>query len=223
MTSEMIRGKNTVCIACLWMGVSLRLAAAQLEFAQPHVTIELATDKQAATATFPFTNISPTLVDIRDIQTECDCVQAEAMPTSVGSRQSGRVSVNFRARVRNGTELVRAKVITDAGEIYPISVTANVHSYVDIAPLTLHWRKGELREGREFVVSSTGLGKLRFTHVAAVRDAKVEMFPGEDSSSIRVLVTPPSGDKRFQSVVLVTATLEETGETKVYDLHVRGD
>lgn len=206
-----------------WAGTTAAVGMPRLVIAHAHVEIELPIDMQKVDVAFPFKNASGSTVRIREIVAECDCVQTMVEPSEIEPGQTGEIRLQFRAKVRSGTEVIRAEVITDGSETYPISVTAKLSSHIEVTPRTLDWKKGESREPREFVVSATGLGKLRFTHVAAVRDAKVEMFPGEDSTSIRILVTPPSGDKRFQSVVLVTATLEETGETKVYDLHVRGE
>lgn len=210
-------------MACVGLAVSLPLMAGPLSFVKPDVTIEPPLDNQTVTVSLPFTNVSAAAAIIREIRTECDCVQTSSMPATVGAGQIGAILLSFRARVRNGAEVVRAEVITGSGEAYAISVTANLRSNIEVTPQTLLWESGQPRETLEFVVSPTGRGKLRFTKVVAVKEARVEMLPGKDPSCIRVLVTPPLGDKRFQDVVLVTATMEETGETKVYDLHVRGE
>ena len=119
--------------------------------------------------------------------------------------------------------MVRAKVVADNGEIYEISVSAKLRSYIEVTPLALHWMKGEKREAKEFIVSSTGLEKLHFSKVAAVKDSKVEIQRGEDPTVIHVRVTPPAGESPFRDVLVISAVVEGTNETKLYDLQVSAD
>lgn len=200
-----------------------RLGAAQLVFDQPQVEIALPIESQEVRAAFPFRNTSAAAVRILEVKTECDCIQTSVSPHEIEAGKTGEVIISFRSKRRNGTDTIRAKVVADNGEIHEISVTAKLRSYIEVSPLALQWKKDEERTAKEFIVSSTGLGKLHFSKVAAVKDSKAEMLPDADPSSIRVLVTPPAGDKPFQGVVLVIAVLEESNETKIYDLHLRGE
>jgi hypothetical protein len=199
------------------------LHATQLAFDRPHVELELPIDSQEGRTGFPFRNTSLFEVGFLEVKTECDCIQTSVTPAVVAAGQTGEVALKFRSKLRNGTELVHAKVVVGNDEMHEISVRAKLRSYIEVRPLALHWRNGEKWEAREFIVSSTGLGKLQFTKVAAVKDSKVEVRPGKEPESIRVLVTPPAGDRPFRDIVVVSAVLESTGETKLYDLHVRGE
>lgn len=151
------------------------VAASQLVFSQPHIALELPLDTPQVSVAFTFKNAAESLVRILEIRTECNCVQTSMVPLAVEAGRTSEIVLRFRARLRNGTDAIRAEVITDRNENYPISVTAKLRSYIEVTPRTLHWRKGEPREPREFIVSPTGLGKLRFTHVGAVKDIKAEM------------------------------------------------
>lgn len=215
-------GFETFLVVVTPKHVPLPLAANELVFDRPRVEVTLPTDSNEAKVAFPFKNTSSSSVRIREIRTDCDCIQASGPTQEIDAGKTGEITLNFRSKLRNGTDRFRAVVSADNGEFQEISVTARLRSYVEVQPLTLRWRKGEKREPREFVVSSTGLGKLRFTKVVA-NDSKVEILSARDPETIRVVVTPPTGDPPFRDTVIVSAVLEGTGETRVYDLHVRGE
>ena len=146
------------------------------------------------------------------------------MPThEVEAGKTGEVTLSFRSKLRNGRDIIRAKVVADNGEIYEISVSAKLRSYIEVSPQKLYWMKGEKRDAKEFIVSSTGLGKLNFSKVVAVKNSKVEIQQGEDPATIRVHVTPPAGESPFQDILVVSAVVDETNVTKLYDLHVSAD
>lgn len=197
--------------------------AEQLVFSQPGTTVELAADEQTATVVFPFANRSARPVVIREIRTECDCVRASVSPSAIDAGQSGAVSLRFHARIRNGTEVIRAEVVADDGVRYPLSVSAKLHSYIEVTPRMLQWPRNEPRKARELVVRSTGLGKLRFTQAATIGGAGADLLKGADAGSVRVLVSPPQGDKPFQGRVVVAAVLDETNETRLYEIPMRGE
>jgi hypothetical protein len=209
----------------LWCGLAIcsRLQAGQLVFDQPQVEIALPVDSQEGRATFPFRNTSPAAVRILEVKTECDCIQASLPTRVIGPGQTGEIVLKFRPKPRNGTELLHAQVIADNGETHDISVNVTSRSYIDVRPLTLQWRKGEKRDTREFIVSSSGLAKLQFSRVTAIKGSKVEIVRGDDPTSIRVSVTAPAPDGPFQDTLVVSAVLADTGETRIYDLHVRGE
>ena len=220
-------GKQTR-ISAWWLAIAAcgalpSLHAAQLAFERPQVELELPMDSQEGRAVFLFRNSSLFAVRILEVKTECDCIQTSVTPAIVGAGQTGEITLRFHSKLRNGTDLVRAKVVADNGETYEIAVAAKLHSYIEVSPRALHWMKGEKRDAKEFVVSSTGLAKLKFSKVAAVKDSKVEMLRDSDPASIRIHVTPPAGDRPFQDILVVSAVVEGTNETKVYDLHLRGE
>ena len=197
--------------------------AAQLVFDQPSVGVELPVDGQEAKAVLRFRNNSESMVRILEVRTECDCIQTSVSPNGIEAGKSGEITLQFRSKLRNGTDMVRAKVVADNGEIYEISVSAKLRSYIEVTPLALHWMKGEKREAKEFIVRSTGLEKLHFSKVAAVKDSKVEIQRGEDPTVIHVRVTPPAGESPFRDVLVISAVVEGTNETKLYDLQVSAD
>jgi hypothetical protein len=201
--------------------LSLSLGATELGFDQPHVEVMLPIDVQEAEVAFPFKNKSATTIKILEIRTECDCIKSSIPTHAIGANETGVLSLNFHSKLRNGTEVVRAKVVADNGETHEISVSAKLRSYIDVKPLSLHWMKGEKRDAKEFIVSSTGLAKLQFTKVAAVNDSKLELLRDSDPATIRVRVIPPAGDRPFHDILVVSAVVEGTNETKIYDLQVR--
>lgn len=208
------------------IGAALLLATcceAQLSFQRSTAELKLPVDVQEAAAEFVFTNTGISPVRLLRVETECDCIQTSIPGHAIGANETGVVSLKFRSKLRNGTEVVRARVIADNGEIHEISVNAKLRSNIEVTPQSLHWMKGEKSDAKEFTISSTGLRKLQFSRVSAVNGSKVELRRGEDPSTIRVRVTPPAADSPFRDVLLVSAVLEGTDETRIYDLHLRRD
>jgi len=195
----------------------------RLAIAQPHREIELPIDGQESDIVYSCKNVSDNTIEIREIKTECDCTQAFVIPSALEAGQSGEITLRFRAKFRNGTELIRAQVITDRNETYDISASAKLRSYVEVIPRILQWRKGEKHVAKEFIVSSTGLAKLSFFRVSAVKDSKVEIQRSKDPATIRIHVTPPAGEIPFRDILVVSAVVEGSNETKLYDLPVNGD
>jgi hypothetical protein len=138
------------------------LKAGQLTFDRLSIGLELPIDMQEGHAMFAFKNSSLAEARIIDIRTDCDCIQAVANPVDISAGKTGEIAIRFHSGLRNGTDVIRAKVVTADNEIYELSVTARLRSYIDVSPLSLHWRKGEARGAKEFLVSSTGLGKTPF-------------------------------------------------------------
>jgi hypothetical protein len=196
---------------------------AQVIFDHPQSEIELAIDQQDANAQFKFKNVSGYAVRILEVRTACDCIQTAVTPDVVEAGQSGSVTLRFHSKLRNGTEVVRATVVADNGESHEISVRAKLRSYIEVKPLSLHWMKGERRDAKEFIVSSTRLAKLHFANVAAMKGSKIEIQRGEDPTSIRVHLTPPGGDAPFKDTLVVLAEVEQTNEPKLYNLQVSAD
>ena len=210
-------------VIVVYFVLSLSLGATQLVFDRPQVEVELPTDNQEANLVFPFRNTSTSSIRIIEVRTECDCIQTSLPPHEVEAGKTGEVTIRFRSKLRNGTDTIRAKVITENDEIHEISVRVKLRSYIDVSPLTLHWMKGERRDAKEFIVSSTGLAKLQFSKVSAVKNSKVEIQRGEIPTAIHVHVAPPAGVDPFQDILVVSAVVEGTNETKLYDLHVSAE
>ena len=217
--------RAAVIVFSNYTGVHEALAAEgrALIFEQANVDITLPIDQSDAEAAFIFKNSANVEVRILEIETDCECVKTAFTPPIVASGQSGQVTLRFRTKLRNGTETVRVKVVADNGEIHEISVSAKLRSYIEVRPQALRWMKGEKRDAKEFTISSTGLGKLNFIKVTAVKATKAEIYRGKDPSSIRIQVTPPTSDGPFQDVLLVSAEIEGTNETRLYDLHLKAD
>lgn len=194
-----------------------------LRFELPILELSLPVDVHQASASFPFINAGESPIRILRIDTECDCSYAFASPDRLAFGQSGEVVLQFRARKRHGTETIRATVVTDGGGSHDISVITKLKSYIEADPESLVWKKDEAREPKEFTIRSTGLGKLRFTKATATSGAQADLISDGTHQMIRVQVTPPAGKKPFRGGVLLIAAVEETGETKMYDLHVRGE
>jgi len=208
---------------CCGVLTSPLLSAAELVFYHPSVEVHLPIDSQEAKAVFLFTNPSQSAVRVLEVRTECDCIQTSMPAHEVEAGKTGEITIRFRSKLRNGTDVVRAKVVTESNEIHEISVSAKLRSYIEVSPLTLHWMKGEKRDAKVFIVSSTGLGKLNFTKVASVKNSKVEIQRDENPTAIQVHVTPPAGADLFQDILVVSAVVEGTSETKLYNLHVSAE
>ncbi len=132
------------------------LRATQLVFEQSRIESELPIDNQEAKAVFLFKNTSQSTVRVLEVRTECDCIQT-SMPThGIEAGKTGEITLRFRSKLRNGTDVVRATVVTDSNETHEISVSTKLRSYIEAKPLSLHWLKGGIREAKEFIVSSTG-------------------------------------------------------------------
>ena len=211
-----------IATAC-GLDLSSSLRATPLIFDRPSIEVELPPDSQEGRAVFPFKNASSSSVRVLEVKTECDCVQASVAPPVVEAGQKSEITLKFQSKLRNGTDLVRATVVADNGETYAISANVKLRSYIEARPLVLHWRKGETRGAKDFLVSSTELARLQFTKVAAVKNSKVEVLRSEDAASIRVRVTPAPTAGPFQDILVVSALVEETGATMIYDLHLKGE
>jgi hypothetical protein len=197
-------------------------SGSELSFDCSAVELELPMDVQKGKAVFRFTNVGPRPVTIREIRTECDCVQGSVKLGAVEPGDSGQLTLGFHARVRNGRETIRAEVITENGNTYPVFVAVKLHSLIETTPQVLRWSGGEPREAKEFAISSTGTEELRFTKAISVTGTKIEVLDGGEPQSMRVRVIPPNGDGKFQDSLLVTAVLVRTGEARVYSLPIVG-
>jgi hypothetical protein len=201
----------------------LQLHGTDLVFKHPHVEIEPPIDQQEQSVDYEFINTGPSSVAILEVRTECDCIQTLVKPAVVAAGAAGVVTLRFRTRVRNGTEIIRSKVVTDDGEVHEISATAKLRSYVEISPGVLNWKRGEPRTPKEFAVSATGLAKVAFSKVTTVKGSQIEILRKSDDQSILVQVTPPQDDRPFRDILLVSALVGGAGETRVYDLQLSGD
>lgn len=192
-------------------------------FDKPQIELALPVDVNEGSVSFPFRNTSSNSVKIFNVRTACDCIQSSAPEQEIGAGKIGEIKLNFRSKLRNGADLLRAVVAFNNDEFHEIAVSVKLRSLIEVQPLTLRWMKGEKRDAKEFIISSTGLAKLQFAKVTAVKDSKLAVLRDSDPATIRVRVTPPAGDRPFQDILVVSAELEGTGETKVYDLHVRAE
>lgn len=209
-------------IGCL-LGPLMGQVHGELKFDYIETTATLAVDQQEDTVVFRFKNTSDRAVEVLEVKTECDCVRATAVPSNIAAGSWGEVTVQFYARIRHGEELIRVTLNTDAGESYPLSINARLRSYIETSPRYLSWQKNEPREPKEITVSSTGLGRLSFERVRATSKVRTELLPGDVPGLIRVRVFPPDNQQPFRGLILVVTTLEETGETRVYDLRAHGE
>lgn len=195
---------------------------AQLSFRQPSVDLKLPIDSQEGVAEFPFVNVGGTVVRVLRIDTECECIQASPTAGSIEGGGTGKITLRFRTRKRNGIENIRANIVTDIGS-YPIVAAASVSSYIEITPNVLRWGSAETRDAKECIVTASGLGHFIITKVTALNGTRVEVFPLDDLPSHRLRVKVPVEDAVFSDTILISAVLAGTGETKLYDLQVRAE
>lgn len=169
-------------------------ASAQLQWASDVFEGEVRPLQKTLQVAFSFRNTGATPVNIRHIQTNCDCLEARADKTTYLPGEAGLIAAHFVVGERTGPHERTITVVTDDSPApKKLTVRVEVPAPVLAAPRSLEWRVGaEPREQAATLEVAAGL-TIRFTETYASNDtvaARLETI--EEGRRYRVLVAPLS-------------------------------
>ncbi len=190
MVPESARPLRLLASCVVWLAANAPALAAldwesiQLERVAPPLATELE-------VLFPYRNAGPTPVVIREIQTNCECLDARASRLVVGAGESGVVRARFSVGERTGRVERIVTVVTDDGAP-PRKLTLHVEIAppARLAPVAVEWTRGS---------------------APAERTVEVEVAPELDVRFATLEPTAPG----------FTTRLEEVRPGRTYRLHVR--
>lgn len=169
-------------------------ASAQLQWAADVFEGEVRPLQRTLQVAFSFRNAGDAPVNIRRIQTNCDCLEARTDKTIYLPGEAGLVAARFVVGERTGPHERTITVVTDDSPTpKKLTVRVEVPAPVLPAPRSLEWRIGEEpREQAAILEVAAGL-TVRFTETHASNDhvaARLETI--EEGRRYRLLVTPLS-------------------------------
>lgn len=169
-------------------------ARAQLQWAADVFEGEVRPLQKTLQVAFSFRNAGDAPINIRQIQTNCDCLEARTDKTIYLPGEAGLVAARFVVGERTGPHERTITVVTDDSPTpKKLTVRVEVPAPVVTAPRSLEWRIGaEPREQAAILEVAAGL-TIRFTETYASNDtvaASLETI--EEGRRYRVLVTPLS-------------------------------
>ncbi len=125
----------------LLLAVAVTVPAAALEWEADTVRVTIAPFQATQDVVFHFRNRGQAAVALTDIQTNCDCLSAEADHTSVAPGESGAIKATFTVGDRAG---LYERVITvrsdDAKEPMRLHLEIEVPETCSVAPRSLQWK-----------------------------------------------------------------------------------
>lgn len=165
----------------------------------------LQTDLEVA---FAFRNTGAAPITIRAVQTNCDCLAAQARPAMVAPGESGIIHARFAAGERTGRHEQVITVATDDGDPpRKLVLQVEVPAPATISPPTLIWAQGAEPTAQETLVEVAPGLDLRFDRFESTSDAfSVELLTDEPGRSYRLRVSPRSTSHPANAALRLHAT-----------------
>lgn len=143
---------------------------------------------------FAFRNTGTAPIAIRAVQTNCDCLAAQARPAMVAPGESGVVHARFTAGERTGRHERVITVATDDGDPpRKLVLQVEVPAPATFSPPTLIWAQGAEPMTQETVVEVAAALELKFDRVELTSEAfSADLVEQEPGRSYRLRVSPRS-------------------------------
>jgi len=163
-------------LACLIAGTALTGTA--LEWKTQTLSFTTAPFQTKQEAVFHFTNTGPKPVTIRDVESNCDCLDAAADKQTYAPGESGLIKSSFTVGDRLGLYERRIKVVTDEGsEPVRLLVRIEVPELVTLTPRSVAWHLNEPRVEKALELEVIPGVRIDFTRVQPTSgdfDARLE-------------------------------------------------
>ncbi len=143
---------------------------------------------------FHFVNRGAAPVLIRDIQTNCDCLEAAPDRKTYLPGERGTIKALFTVGDRLGMYERSITVTTDeGGEPVRLAVRVDVPAAAEVLPRTVEWKVNDPPAGRTVeLVVSPGLA-IQFSQAAVTSaDFSARLVPVEEGRRYQVVITPQS-------------------------------
>ena len=173
--------------------------------------------QKTLTVAFAFKNTGRAPVSIRDLQTNCDCLEAGADKIVYQPGEAGVITATFTVGERYGTYDRAVTLVTDdAASPHRLSVRIDVPDPATFSPRTLEWKIGaDAREHATDLVVADGVS-LDFAEVMASNQSfRARLETLERGRRYRVHVTPASTAEIANAAVRVKAKLPDGEEVVV--------
>lgn len=144
--------------------------------------------------TFAFKNSGPAPVNVHDLRTNCDCLEAGTDKLTYAPGESGVVTATFTVGQRYGLYERAVTLVTDeAASPHRLTVRIDVPEPAAFSPRTLEWKLGtEPREQTADLVVADGIA-LDFGEVLpSNRNFRARLETLEPGRRYRLLVAPVS-------------------------------
>lgn len=187
--------------------------ASALDWEKREQLVRVAPLQAEVAVEFPFTNNGARPIEITEIRTNCDCLDAKSERSRYAPGERGMIRARFSVGDRLGLYERAVLVLTDeSAEPTRLAVKVDVPAAAEAAPRTVDWAVNSATEPRSIEV--TVAPELSITFTAAVStgsgfNARLEpIVPGK---RYRVIVTPKGTAERASAAIRIRGT-ERSGQ-----------
>lgn len=201
-----------------WAGIFLALAGAPplpaLVFEETEIAYTAQPEDDEFTVEFLFRNDSSKPVRIRQVDSNCGCLRADADREVYEAGEEGKITAVFAIGSFEGVQTKSVQVSTDeatatadnpqGGREYGLNVKLTVPALIEIEPKLAVWELGGHAESRVFKVRMLHEDPVRITEVKSTRpNFKTEWKAVREGREYEITLTPDSVDKALLGMLTI--------------------
>jgi hypothetical protein len=182
--------------------------ASALEWEKREQAVRVAPLQTEVAVEFAFTNTGSRPVEITDIRTNCDCLDAKSERQTYAAGERGVIRARFSVGDRLGLYERSVLVLTDESpEPVRLAVKVDVPAPAEAAPRTVDWALNAPAEPRSIEITVAPELSIDFTDAISTGAGFVaKLEPLEPGKRYRVVVMPKGTAERASAAIRIRGT-----------------